>query len=323
MAALVTIRVASAQGQKGVMAIGWIYFDYLDRKGIFEGGSKRILDIGAQNIFDIPVEAGMHFLRRYGSALDDVALRARMEDISRRATWPPKKAGVFLNEFLEGTSLDYLGLDIFPGPNVQLFDLNFHQLADAQQEAFDVVFNFGTTEHVFNQYNCFKALHEAAKPGAFIFHQVPCTGYMDHGYWIYSPRLFTDLAEANDYEVVEMWGTGPQGDFNLLERITYAQGARDASLPGNLVTLWEKTGIVNGLINVLLRKRQSQPFRLGLDITTSAGGPEASIIEQYYAPQPGRNSKVTRDKLLRLFTAKQIAAEFLFRVKRKLGLAKK
>src|SRR6185369_13141971 len=138
-----------------------------------------------------------------------------------------------------------------------------------------------------------------------------------------SPRLFTDLAEANDYEVVEMWGTGPQGDFNLLERITYAQGARDASLPGNLVKLWETTGIVNGLINVLLRKRQSQPFRLELDITTSAGGPEASIIEQYFAPQPGRNSKVTRDKLLRLFTAKQIAGEFLFRVKRKLGLAKK
>jgi hypothetical protein len=101
-----------------------------------------------------------------------------------------------------------VGLDIFPGPNVQLFDLNFHQLADAQQEAFDVVFNFGTTEHVFNQYNCFKALHEAAKPGAFIFHQVPCTGYMDHGYWIYSPRLFIDLAEANDYEVVEISDTG-------------------------------------------------------------------------------------------------------------------
>ncbi|MGH8510089.1 MAG: methyltransferase domain-containing protein [Gammaproteobacteria bacterium] len=305
------------------MAIGWMYFDHLEKQGVFSGWSKRILDIGAQNIFDIPVDAGVDFLRRYGSSLDDNALRARMEDLSHRAIWPPKKAGLFLNEFLEGTSLDYVGLDICPGPKVQIFDLNFQQLADEQREAYDVVLNFGTTEHIFNQYNCFKIIHEAANPGAYIYHQVPCAGYIDHGYWIYSPRLFVDLAEANDYEVVEMWSTGPQGDVKLLDQLAYAPGVRDATLPGNLVDLWEKTPVVNGLINVLLKKRRSCPFRLGLDITTSAGGPDEFIMDRYFAPQPGGDSKAKRTSLLRLFTAREIGKEFLYRVRRKLVLVKK
>src|SRR3954471_515719 len=107
------------------MAIGWRYFEHLDRQGIFDGGNKRILDIGAQNLFDIPVDPAIDFLKRHGSSLDDIALRRHVEELSRRAVWPPKKVSLFLREFLEGTSLQYLGFDIFPGQDVEIFDLNY------------------------------------------------------------------------------------------------------------------------------------------------------------------------------------------------------
>lgn len=304
------------------MGIGWIYFEHLEKYGVYGNGRKKLLDIGAQNIFDIPVESGISFLRKCGSRLDDISLRSKVEDISRRSVWPPKKAGVFLHEFLDGTDLEYTGFDIFPGHRVEIFDMNYQSLTPNHIEAYDLIFNFGTTEHVFNQYNCFKVVHEAAKPGAYIFHQLPCTGWMDHGYWVYSPRLFMDLAEANDYEICELWCSGPLGTYNLYDRLTYVPNAKDRTLPQNAVESWEQTPIANGLINVLFRKRNSGPFRLGLDITTTAGGPDSSVMQTYFTPQVNADSNNRNISLLRLFTAKEIAAEFVYRVRRKLGLAK-
>jgi hypothetical protein len=304
------------------MAIGWIYFKFLEQRGIFSGGKKKILDVGAQNIFDIPVADGVDFLRRYGSKREEQALRTHVEEMSRRAIWPPKKAGLFLREFLEDSHLDYTGFDIFPGPKVEIFDLNYQSLAQHHREAYDIVFNFGTTEHVFNQFNCFKVMHEAARPGAYIFHQLPCTGWMDHGYWVYSPRTFVELAEANDYEVCDLWCSGPLGTYSLLDRLTYAPGARDQRLPQNMIDSWDKLTIVDGLVNVLLKKRSSGPFKLGLDITTSAGGPDESIMETYFAPSSSGDTKGRRSSMLRLFTAREIGEEFFYRIRRKLGLTK-
>jgi len=80
--------------------------------------------------------------------------------------------------------------------------------------------------------------------------------------------------------------------------------------------------IANGLINVLFRKRSSRPFKLGLDITTSAGCPDESVIETYFVQQGTGDGTHQQKSLLRLFTAKEIAAEFAYRVYRKLRLTK-
>lgn len=311
-------RSSRSSAEEADLGIGWIYFEHLERRGVFGEGAGRVLDIGAQNIFDIPIAGGVQFLRRHGSKLNDASLERHVRALARQSGWPPRMRGaIFLGEFLADTALEYLGLDIFPGTGVEVFDLNFQQLPEARRGTFDVVLNFGTTEHVFNQYNCFKVIHDAARIGGYMFHQLPCSGYMDHGYWVYSPRVFADLAEANGYELCEMWCSGPQGDFRLFDRVKYHPAVRDRALPENAVERWEQALLVNGLVNVLLRKQANGPFRLGLDVTTSVGDLDAAVFDRYAAlPVDGRGP---RSGGLKGVPARLLAAELWRRIRSRIS----
>jgi hypothetical protein len=66
--------------------------------------------------------------------------------------------------------------------------------------SFDVVTNFGTTEHVPFQYGCFKNIHDLTKNGGLMVHVI--SAKPDHGSWNYSASFFLRLASLNDYEVV-------------------------------------------------------------------------------------------------------------------------
>jgi len=61
------------------------------------------------------------------------------------------------------------------------FDLNTGDVPGDHGGSFDVVLNCGTSEHVFNQYNTFKIMHDAARVGGLMCHAVPMTGYLAHG----------------------------------------------------------------------------------------------------------------------------------------------
>lgn len=70
---------------------------------------------------------------------------------------------------------------------------------------FDLVTDFGTGEHVFNQQQVWKTIHDLTKPGGYIVFDHPTQGYGDgggHGYWNAQPCLYDDLAAANGYDVV-------------------------------------------------------------------------------------------------------------------------
>ncbi len=274
----------------------------------------------------------MAFLRRHGGGPDEAALRGRAEALSARSVYPmtDDRPRVYLGELLDGSDVEYVAFDIFlEAPGCRIFDLNYHSLPEPDKGSFDVVLNFGTTEHVFNQFNCFKVIHEATRPGGHIFHQLPCSGYMDHGYWVYSPRTFLDLAEANDYETVALWCTGPQGRFTLSERVTYHPAARDAGLPENNLAAWEATPLTDGLVNVLYRKRSDRPFALGLDMTTSVGGLGPAVLNNYLdasADSPRLRRPAFRDLVLSNFRGAELLAELVrrlkVRVKRRIGLGK-
>ncbi len=67
---------------------------------------------------------------------------------------------------------------------------------------FDMVTNYGTTEHVGNQYQVFKNIHEMTRVGGAMIHSVP-----HHGYWKshcpfhYDMSFFKELALDNGYEI--------------------------------------------------------------------------------------------------------------------------
>jgi hypothetical protein len=83
-------------------------------------------------------------------------------------------------------------------------DLNFDPAPNSEKATYDLVTNFGTTEHLINQVNAFTVLHDLARPGGLIIHILPCIA-VEHGFFTYQPNFFYALARANSYDTLGIW----------------------------------------------------------------------------------------------------------------------
>jgi hypothetical protein len=68
-------------------------------------------------------------------------------------------------------------------------------------EPFDLVTDFGTGEHIFDQAQVWRTLHTLTKPGGHIAFDRPAAGYATHCYYVTHECLYEDIAAANDYVV--------------------------------------------------------------------------------------------------------------------------
>ena len=59
--------------------------------------------------------------------------------------------------------------------------------------SFDLVLNFGTTEHVSNQLNAFAILHYLSKPGGIMLQHVPMIHYSAHAMNVITPKFLEKL----------------------------------------------------------------------------------------------------------------------------------
>jgi SAM-dependent methyltransferase len=99
----------------------------------------------------------------------------------------------------------YLSIDATGDRGSLVYDLNRDLRRDyGYSDVFDVVTNLGTAEHCFNQYQVFKNMHDVCRPGGLMIHAAPCAGNVNHGFYNYHPRLFADLAAANNYKMVRL-----------------------------------------------------------------------------------------------------------------------
>lgn len=67
---------------------------------------------------------------------------------------------------------------------------------------FDLVTDFGTGEHVFDQAQIWRTLHDLTKPGGYLVFDRPSQGYPGHCYYRVDRCLYDDLARANGYTVL-------------------------------------------------------------------------------------------------------------------------
>jgi hypothetical protein len=117
------------------------------------------------------------------------------------------------------------------------------------------VTNNGTGEHLFNQAAVFENCHNLCEAGGVMLHQLPFSGWWNHGFFCIQPVLFVDLARANDYEILFAGYASKKGD------------CRDVANFGDV--LKEPDEAINTLgpnVNVYcaMRKRHDREFRAPL-----------------------------------------------------------
>lgn len=98
------------------------------------------------------------------------------------------------------------------GRGTMTADLNWPLVLKPRQ--FDLVTDFGTGEHIFDQAQIWRTLHQLVKPGGLIAFDRPTQGYAKHCFYLTNECLFRDIAEANGYEV--LWlekRTMPRGEL--------------------------------------------------------------------------------------------------------------
>lgn len=93
---------------------------------------------------------------------------------------------------------NYKSFDIFDR-RAEKVDLN---LDLDRTDSWDIVTNFGTSEHVFNQFAFMKNCHDLTRQGGVSLHVLPVSSGTDHGFYNYHPTFFRSLARANNYEIL-------------------------------------------------------------------------------------------------------------------------
>lgn len=174
----------------GAIHIAWLR--HLARQGEFRGRGT-VLDLGPQ---DIQVDRG--FLMR---ALDRVVggstLDRDLADMFTNGGFRPDGQPAFYRLF--GLS-PYASIDASDTRATYRLDLN-HAVSGLPE--YDVVTNFGTTEHVFNIGEAFRTIHNLTRPGGMSLHCVPCFAFINHGFYGINPNMLVEMARANDYEIVD------------------------------------------------------------------------------------------------------------------------
>jgi hypothetical protein len=87
-----------------------------------------------------------------------------------------------------GISYSYVDVDGRSGTLIR--DLNFDTAPEEHWNKYRLATNHGTSEHILNQQNVFKMMHDFTTPGGVMIHAVPFTVHLEHGFFNYQPNFF-------------------------------------------------------------------------------------------------------------------------------------
>ena len=156
-----------------------------------------VADIGAQTV---------HFDNKvfFESVLENLGL-----DKSIAEKFNYNMTARFMHESM-GHTYESFDLDLIDD-KVHRTDLNTDKCKSEFKGYFDLVVNFGTTEHLSGQTNAFKFIHDSCKNGGFMISTLPCIE-PNHGFFSYSPVFFESMAHNNGYENLTIFLHDVEGD---------------------------------------------------------------------------------------------------------------
>jgi hypothetical protein len=249
----------------------------LKQQGHIANGSA-VIEIGAQQLDD-------SFIKAAG----DIAATGRLFG----ATTPPPAfawngarsatdllAGAPLaREFWTWLGLDYASIDIDGSPGSIPLDLNCDEVPPRFAGRYALVTNFGTTEHVANQLQSFKIIHDLAAEGALMLHVLPVGGMLNHGLVSYNPKFFWLLGRSNGYKIAFMTMGWSERDPGLPKDLQDFLALHDREAPSRFAGF----RLPESSIVVALQKLFDTPFVAPLDVPTGTTTEHASLRERYWS----------------------------------------
>ena len=123
----------------------------------------------------------------------------------------------------------YIALDVNTEMGAKVVDLNrpIRGRHYGLVGKFDLVTNNGTGEHIFNQDAVFQNCHDLCRTGGTMLHILPVSPWVNHGFYIYNPVLFRDLAAANGYEWRFLWIADRWGNRTEIGEEQFAEAFRE------------------------------------------------------------------------------------------------
>jgi len=94
-------------------------------------------------------------------------------------------------------SLDYSNFE----NATHILDFN-NPIPDRFHGKYDLVFDGGTMEHIFNLPESLRNIHKMLKPGGLVIHASPSSNHVDHGFYMFSPTLFYDWYTISKFDIV-------------------------------------------------------------------------------------------------------------------------
>lgn len=167
-----------------------------------------------------------------------------------------------VREIFLAAGFDYVSVDANEKGGARFVDLNYWPNEAASLGKFDVVTNFGTTEHVANQASAFATVHHMLLPGGVAIHHVPMVHHLNHALVNLTPRFLLSLATLNDYTIMSTYVQSHCIDqalaFHYGTDILFMQGIRDMLMDSTLATM----------AFIVLRKNSDLPFIPPIDVGT-------------------------------------------------------
>jgi hypothetical protein len=267
--------------------------------GAFEG-VHNVVELGAQAVWCPQTKLTQALFEAFGKG------PAPADMLDRFANW--KGSG---RELYEALGFTYDCMDLDPSFGSLRFDLNLDSVPPTHAGKYEFVTNHGTSEHLLNQYNCFKVMHELCATGGMMLHAVPFTVHLEHGFFNYQPNFFSALGRYNNYETLGVW-VGP--DWQLRSLIPWEKGLLD------YLKLDAKT---THLLVVLQKKLKDRPFGMPFQEIYEDMVP-AETLERYSIAIDGAGIGGDRGKHLEDVPGRLLLAEvrkrIANRILRKFGL---
>lgn len=157
----------------------------------------------------------------------------RMAELGDQKIWDsiatkPGGGRVWFKDWIEDRGCHHYSIDIHGKNGSHPLDLSKPIADDFWQCNFDIITNFGTSEHINNQGVLWENIHDLGREGSIYIHVVPEFGKypLSHCKYFYDKKFFDHLIEENKYTPVLSESLSDIGHF----AVCYINPVCDSSL---------------------------------------------------------------------------------------------